>query len=53
MANSSRNEIAVLDLATLEVLRRLETGRVPDGMAWIPGPEAPDELAAPHPTGTR
>jgi hypothetical protein len=28
--------VAVFDLKTLEVTRKLATGRGPDGMAWVP-----------------
>ena len=35
VANSSRHEVVVIDLGTLGVIARLETGSVPDGLAFI------------------
>lgn len=40
VANSSRREVVVIDLGTLGVVARLETGNVPDGLAFIA--RAPD-----------
>jgi YVTN family beta-propeller protein len=34
VACSPDNNIAVIDLKTLEVVGRLEVGQEPDGMAW-------------------
>jgi YVTN family beta-propeller protein len=36
VAVNGDNNIAVVDLKTLAVLRRIEPGRGPDGMAWVP-----------------
>lgn len=35
VANSSRREVVVIDLGSLGVIARLETGNVPDGLAYI------------------
>ena len=35
-AVSGANRLAVIDLKTLSVSRTIETGRSPDGMAWVP-----------------
>lgn len=40
VANSSRQEVVVIDLGTLDVIARLETGNVPDGLAFLA--RAPD-----------
>jgi YVTN family beta-propeller protein len=36
VAISSDNSIAVVDLKTLEVTRRIPSGANPEGMAWAP-----------------
>ncbi len=33
---SGENHIAVIDLATFKVTRRINPGNDPDGMAWVP-----------------
>lgn len=35
VANSSRREVVVIDLGTLGVIDRIETGNVPDGLAFV------------------
>ena len=35
VAVTGQNEIAVFDLKTLAVIRRIQTGKGPDGMAWV------------------
>lgn len=37
VALSRDNQVAVLDLKTLEVVGRIATGNSPDGMTWVPG----------------
>ncbi|HZW09073.1 MAG TPA: YncE family protein [Phycisphaerales bacterium] len=39
VANSGHDEVVLVDLAALTVVRRIETGDTPDGLAWIPGSE--------------
>ena len=36
VALAGEKRIAVVELATMEVSDRIETGRGPDGMAWVP-----------------
>jgi DNA-binding beta-propeller fold protein YncE len=45
VANSSRDEVALVDLASLTVVDRFDTGRIPDGLAWIPEGEGTPEAA--------
>jgi hypothetical protein len=33
-AGNPRDEIAVVDLTTWKIARRIPTGKAPDGMAW-------------------
>ncbi|MBK7404971.1 MAG: hypothetical protein IPJ41_10130 [Phycisphaerales bacterium] len=47
VANSSRNEVVVLDLASLAVTQRVETGNVPDGLACVPGVPAQTPALSP------
>jgi len=35
-AATTDNFVAVIDLATVEVVARIATGKAPDGMAWLP-----------------
>jgi YVTN family beta-propeller protein len=35
VAVSGDNQVAVVDLKTLEVVNRFEVGKDPDGMAWV------------------
>ncbi len=35
VAVSGLNRLAVIDLKTLSVARTIDTGRSPDGMAWV------------------
>jgi YVTN family beta-propeller protein len=35
VAVTGDNQIAVIDLKTLEVTGRIEPGKGPDGMAWV------------------
>ncbi len=35
VAVSGLNRVAVIDLKTLSVARTIDTGRSPDGMAWV------------------
>lgn len=37
VANSSHREVVLIDLGELRVVSRIETGNVPDGLAFIPG----------------
>lgn len=36
VANTFSDMVTVIDLATWEVVRQIETGRQPDGMTWVP-----------------
>lgn len=52
VANPGRDEIAVVDLASLEIVRRLQTGDTPDGLGWIPrAPAQADSPAKVRPDG--
>ena len=41
VAITGDNNVAVVDLKSLELVDRLQTGKGPDGMAWIAGGRAP------------
>lgn len=44
VANTNADLVTVLDLQTWSVVGRLEAGRQPDGMAWIPTPPDTSDL---------
>lgn len=51
VANPGRDEVALIDLASLEIVQRIQTGDTPDGLGWIPrtAPVEADTPAKVHP----
>ncbi len=48
-ASMSSDELHVIDLDSLKVVRRFETGKGPDALAWWTPPESPERRGGPEP----